>query len=40
VLDPGWALGKTSDQNLAMLEHQSEFLSLGQSDFGGLVAKI
>jgi dihydropteroate synthase len=29
VLDPGVGFGKTPDQNLAMLMHQAEFMSLG-----------
>lgn len=35
VLDPGVGFGKTLDQNLAMLKHQSEFLSLGQPLLAG-----
>jgi dihydropteroate synthase len=35
VLDPGVGFGKTSDQNLAMLKYQSEFLSLGQPLLAG-----
>jgi dihydropteroate synthase len=35
VLDPGVGFGKTSDQNLSILKHQSEFLSLGQPILAG-----
>ena len=35
VLDPGVGFGKTLDQNLAMLKHQSEFLRLGQPLLAG-----
>lgn len=35
VLDPGVGFGKTPDQNLAMLMHQVEFMSLGQPLLAG-----
>ena len=35
VLDPGVGFGKTPDQNLAMLMHQAEFMSLGQPLLAG-----
>ena len=35
VIDPGVGFGKTPDQNLAMLMHQSEFMSLGQPLLAG-----
>ncbi len=35
VLDPGVGFGKTPDQNLAMLMHQAEFISLGQPLLAG-----
>ena len=35
VIDPGVGFGKTPDQNLAMLMHQAEFMSLGQPLLAG-----
>jgi dihydropteroate synthase len=35
VLDPGVGFGKTPDQNLAMLMHQAEFISIGQPLLAG-----
>ena len=35
VLDPGVGFGKTPEQNLAMLMHQAEFISLGQPLLAG-----
>ena len=35
VLDPGIGFGKTPDQNLAILQHQTEFLQMGQPLLAG-----
>jgi dihydropteroate synthase len=35
VLDPGVGFGKTPDQNMAMLMHQAEFMSIGQPLLAG-----